>query len=189
MMKHAPLRFHFRPVRRLEPRLALVNAREPQQGPPPAVGPAATPSPFNPDGFIYPKPQDVFFDVAIRVPSLAVNSTTTQRVFSGDENAKGGWIRALGYGFNNPHGFFQVRTTILVNGAPPGRYVFKTVDASNPVAFSGSFPPVQIGTVQKPTDVFISLPSSAVIDVRFINASLDEAFSCAVRLKGWFFGN
>ncbi|MGH7259972.1 MAG: hypothetical protein ACREI9_04740 [Nitrospiraceae bacterium] len=189
MMKHAPLRFRFRPVRRLEPRLALVNSREPQQGYAPSPSPAAPPSPFNPDGFIYPKAQDVFFDVAIRVPTLAVNSTTIQRVFNADENAKGGWIRSLGYGFNNPHGFFQVRTTILINGAPPGRYVFKTVDASNPVTFSGSFPPVQIGTVQKPTDVFIQVPSSSIVEVRFVNASLDEAFACAVRLKGWFSGN
>jgi hypothetical protein len=190
MMKTgSPLRFRFHPARRVQPRLALVNAREPQQGYPAAAAPAAPPAPFIPDGFLYPRAQDVFFDVAIRVPSLAISATLDQRVFTADENAKGGWIRSLGYGFNNPHGFFQVRTTILINGGPPGRYIFKTVDASAPATFSGSFPPVQIGTIQKPTEVFIYVPSSAVVDLRFVNASADEIFSCAVRLKGWFFGN
>lgn len=168
-----------------------VNAREPQQGPLDQSGGGTVPVPsFVADGYIYPKPQDTIFDVIVRVPNLPAATTSLQSVFAVEDRIKGGWIRGLGYGFNNPHGFFQVQTFLLVNGAVPSRYVFKTVTAgAAPTVYSGSFPPVQIGSIQEPANVFILLPSSGVVDVRFVNNSADEAFSAVVRLWGWNFGN
>lgn len=144
---------------------------------------------FVPDGMIFPRADVTFFDVVVRVPSLSANLTTTQTVFTQEERIKGGWIRELGYGFNNPHGFFQVRTLLLVNGGPSTSYIFKTIDAAAPAAYQGSFPTSQIGTIENPTSVFIFLPSNALVELRFVNNSTTEAFSATVRLKGWSFGN
>ena len=179
-----PLRF--RPVRRLQ--LVHVNDAPPPRNAPGVGEVGVQPVGFVPDGMIYPRPDSTFFDVIVRVPSILPSVTLTQDVFVQEERIKGGWIRELGYGFNNPHGFFQVRTTLLVNGGPPAHYIFKTVDASAG-SYQGSFPTSQIGTLERPTEVFISLPSNANVQIRFANASSDEAFSAIVRLKGWSFGN
>ena len=142
---------------------------------------------FIPDGMIFPRPDVTFFDAVIREPTIAVSATTTRTVFTQEERIKGGWIRELGYGFNNPHGFFQVRTFLLINGGTPSNYIFKTVDPTG--VYQGSFPTSQIGSVEKPTPVFIFLPSNALVEVRFVNNSADEIFSATVRLKGWSFGS
>ena len=178
-------------VRRLRPRMMLVNAREPQQSPP-GVGEIRADR-FVADGFIYPRPEDSFFDVGIRIASIAPGTggnpnIVVQNVFTQDDRIKGGWISAVGYEYNNPHGFFQVRTTVLINGAPPSNYRFRTVDSATG-AFDGSFPTVQIGSVREPTWVRILLPSNGLVQIRAANFSQDETFTLIVRLKGWSFGN
>ena len=175
-------------VQRFTPRSMLVQGEPPPISPPgvgqdgriPAVG-------FVPDGMIYPQPNVTFFDATVRVASLTASATVTRTVFTQEERIKGGWIRYLGYEFNNPHGFFQVRTTLLINGGTPSNYIFKTVDATS--EYQGSFPTSQIGTIENPTSVFIFLPSNALVEVRFVNANANEAFSATVRLVGWSFGN
>ena len=155
----------------------------------PGVGKTRTSEaqPFVPDGFIFPRPEDQFFDFLIRVPLLAVNSTVEQTVFTSSEQIKGGWIRKIGYGFNQPQGFFQVRTTLLINSAPPANYMYRTIDSTSPDTFQGSFPTTQLGPIEEPTDVYIALPSSALVSIRFLNTSTVASFSVAVRLWGWFF--
>lgn len=176
-------------VRRLRPRMMMVNERAPQQAAP--QNPA--PSLFLADGFNYPREQDSFFDVSIRIASLAPGAAglpniVVQDVFTQNDRIKGGWISALGYEYNNPHGFFQVRTTVLIGGAPPLNYKFRTVDSVTG-AFDGSFPTVQIGSVREPSWVRILLPSNGLVQIRAANFSQDETFTLIVRLKGWSFGN
>lgn len=185
------LPFLSRRVRRLQPRMMLVNEREPQQAAPGVTSP--TPERFVPDGFIYPRPQDSFFDVAIRVASIAPGTggnpnVVVQNVWTVEDRIKGGWIRALGYEYNNPHGFFQVQTALLINGAPPSNYKFWNVDSASG-AIQGSFPTLQVGSIEAPTPVFVLLPSNGLVQLRFSNASQTEYFSASVRLKGWSFGN
>lgn len=178
-------RLRFQRVRRhLEPQPLAPSPAELAPG----VGETriSSAAPFKSDGFVFPRPQDTLFDAIIREPLIAANSTVIRTVFTQEERIKGGWIRWLGYAFSTPSGFFQVRTTILINGGTPARYIFKTVDAATG-AYQGSLPTVQIGTVQEPTEVFIELPSNAVVQVRFVNLSLDESYSACVRLKGWSF--
>lgn len=177
-------------VRRLRPRMMLVNQREPQQSPPAEA--QIVPTRPMADGYLFPRPEDIQFDVAIRIPSIgpgtggAPNVVVTD-VFTQADRIKGGWIAAVGYEYNNPHGFFQVRTNLLINGGPPSNYHFRTVDVSGVV--DGSFPTVQIGTITEPTSVRIMLPSNGLVQVRASNASQTETFSLVVRLKGWSFGN
>lgn len=185
------LPFLARRVRRLQPRMMLVNERQPQQAAPGVTRPS--PEEFVPDGFVYPKPQDQFFDVSIRVASIPPGTggnpnVIVQDVWTVQNRIKGGWIRALGYEYNNPHGFFQVRTTLLINSAPPSNYMFWNVDSTTG-AISGSFPTLQVGTIAEPTPVFIYLPSNALVQVRLSNASQTEYFSASIRFKGWSFGN
>lgn len=178
-------------VRRLRPRMMLVNERQPQQGPPPnsqivPVKPLA-------DGYIFPREQDAQFDAAIRIQSIAPGTAgnpnvVIQDVFTVADRLKGGWISALGYEYNNPHGFFQVQTAILINGGTPANYHFRNVDSVTGIA-DGSFPVAQIGTIMEPTPVRISLPSNGLIQIRAANFSQEESFSLVVRLKGWSFGN
>jgi hypothetical protein len=179
-------------VRRLRPRMMWVNQREPQQSPIPPGAPGGGPK-FVPDGFIYPRPEDFFFDVSIRMQSIGPGTggnpnVIVQNVFTQADKLKGGWISAVGYEYNNPHGFFQVRTTLLINSATPANYQFRTVD-SVAGTVDGSFPTVQIGTVDAPADVRIMLPSNGLVQIRASNASQSETFSLVVRLKGWSFGN
>lgn len=181
--------YRFRKVARVAyfPRAMLID-----KGAQPAPGVEKTrislAHPFVADGFNFPRSEDVFFDAVVRVPTLALNATSTQTVFTTDQITKGGWIRRVGYGFNNPHGYFQVRTTILINGAPPPRYIYKTIDAQAAgTPYQGSLPTVQIGTLQNPSETFIYLPSSALVEVRFVNSSTTESFACALRLWGWLF--
>jgi len=180
----------YRQVTRFTPRSMLVQG-EPPPGSAPGVGevgrvPAGGHS-FVPDGMIFPRADVTWFDVSIRSASLLPSTTTTRVVFTQEERIKGGWIRYLGYEFNNPHGFFQVRTTLLINGGPPSNYIFKTVDAAG--TYEGSFPTSQIGTIENPTSVFIFLPSNALVELRFVNNSTTEPLSATVRLVGWSFGN
>lgn len=176
-----------RPYRRLS--MYLVNR---PHAPSPTVGQTRVSEapPFHGEGWVFPRPSDQQFDVSIRVPGLAPSATTVQAVLQDLSVAKGGVIRKLGYSFSQPHGYLQVRTTILINGAPPADYLFRTVDASSPTVFQGSFPPFQIGSPAGDgmADVFIKLPPSAGISVRFENASASESFSFFVRLCGWLFG-
>lgn len=183
-------RMRYRPVQPFTPRSMLVQGEPPPRSAP-GVGETGVPAVgFVPDGMIYPRPDSTFFDVAVREPSIPVSATTTRIVFTQEERIKGGWIRYLGYAFNNPHGFFQVRTFLLINGGPPANYIFKTVDSSLATGqYQGSFPTSQIGTVEAPTSVFIFLPSNALVELRFVNASSTEVFSAEVRLVGWSFGN
>jgi len=178
----------YRPVTRFTPHSMLVQG-EPPPRPAPGVGevgrvPARG---FVPDGMVFPRADVTWFDVTIRSASLPANTTTTRVVFTTEERIKGSWIRYLGYEFNNPHGFFQVRTTLLINGGPPSNYIFKTVDATG--TYEGSFPTSQIGTIENPTSVFIFLPSNSLVELRFVNNSTTEALSATVRLVGWSFGN
>lgn len=177
----------YRPVKRFTPQSMLV-----QGDPPPVLSPGVgevgrmPAQGFIPDGMIFPRADVTFFDAIIREPSLGVSATTTRDVFTQEERIKGGWIREIGYGFNNPHGFVQVRTFLLINGGTPSNYIFKTVDPTG--VYQGSFPSAQIGTIETPTSVFIYLPSNALVQVRFVNNSADEIFSAMVRIKGWSFG-
>lgn len=142
------------------------------------------------DGFNYPRPEDTFFDVTVRVPRLPAVTTLEQLAFTVPDNVKGGWIRKLGYSFNSPQGFFQVRTFLLLNGATPSNYIFQTVDASAPDAapYQGSMPTVQLGAIEDPFDVYIQVPGSGTqISVRFVNNSTVVPFSCALRFVGWYF--
>lgn len=185
-------RMRYRPARRFTPRSMLV-----QSEPPPAQAPGVgelgripARQSFVPDGMIYPRQDVTFFDVTVREPSIPVSATTLRTAFTQEERIKAGWIRYLGYEFNNPHGFFQVRTSLLVNGGVPSNYIFKTVDSSLPTGqYEGSFPTAQIGTIEEPTSIFVAIPSNALIQVRFINNSATEVFSSTVRLVGWSFGN
>lgn len=179
-------------VRRLRPRMMWVNEREPQQAPTPPGAPGGGPK-FVPDGFIYPRAQDHFFDVSIRIQSVGPGAggnpnVVVQDVFTQADRLKGGWISGVGYEYNNPHGFFQVRTTLLINGAPPSNYHFRTVDSITGTV-DGSFPTVQIGTIEEPSSARIYLPANGLVQIRVSNASQDEPFSVIVRLKGWSFGN
>jgi hypothetical protein len=179
-------------VRRLRPRMMLVNERATQQPIPGARG-DLSPSLFVADSFNFPRPNDALFDVAIRIREIAPGTAgnpniVTQNIFTQEDLLKGGYISALGYEYNNPHGFFQVRTTILINGAPPSNYRFRTVD-SQTGAFDGSFPTVQIGSVREPTWVRLFLPPNGLVQVRASNFSQDEAFTLIVRFQGWSFGN
>lgn len=176
-------------VRRLRPRMMLVNARAPQQAAPAPV----VPSLFLADGFNFPREQDALFDVAVRIASIAPGTggnpnIVLQSVFTQEDKLKGGWISAVGYDYNNPHGFFQVRTTLLINSAPPANYRFRTVDSVTG-AVDGSFPTVQIGSVREPAWVRIYLPANGLIQIRAANFSQSETFTVTVRLKGWSFGN
>lgn len=190
MMKRDARRLRFRWVRPRGPQAMQVNPKTPPPEAQPGAPKVGQQSPqFVPDGMIFPRPDVTFFDVGVREPSLQVNATSTQTAFTQEELIKGGWIRGIGYEFNNPHGYFQVRTTILINGAPPAKYIFKTVDAGAPETYQGSFPTSQIGTIEQPTSVFIALPSNALVQVRFVNASTTEPFEATVRLTGWNFGN
>ena len=185
-------RMRYRPAQRFTPRSMLVQG-EPPPAQAPGVGelgriPAA--QSFVPDGMIYPRQDVTFFDVTVREPSIPVSATTLRTAFTQEERIKAGWIRYLGYEFNNPHGFFQVRTSLLVNGGVSSNYIFKTVDSSLPTGqYQGSFPTAQIGTIEQPTSIFVSIPSNALIQIRFINNSFTEVFSATVRLVGWSFGN
>lgn len=176
-----------RPTRRIA--MYIVNRPRP---PVPQVGQTqiSRAEPFQADGWIWNRPLDQCFDVGIRVPSLTAASTITQRVLQDVSLAKGGVIRRLGYTFSQPHGYLQVRTTVLINGSPPSDYLFRAVDASSPTqAYQGSLPPFQIGSPAgcEMADVFIKLPSDAVIEMRFENASATEAFSFDFRLTGWVY--
>lgn len=171
------------------PRLYEVNRpREERPTSPPGVGgPGVAPfSPrFTPDGFIFPRPNDQRFDAFARAPTIAVSATVEETIWNVDDNIKGGWIRQLGYGFNNAHGDFVVRTFLLINDQVPSDYIFRTVDTVSGT-FEGSFPTVNIGSIQEPTEVFIRIPPQSKISVRFVNNSPDEVFSGLVRIKGWF---
>lgn len=169
------------------PRAVIVQTAEPEPGP--GVGPyrASAAQPFKPDGFNFPRPEDTFFDFTVRSPNIARNTTVVQLVFVMAANIKGGWVRGVGYNFNNPHGFQQVRTTLLVNGGPPPRYQYATVDGAVPATFQGSFPTFQIGTLTAPAVTYIELPSAARVELRYVNNSLDESFSCIFRMVGWTF--
>jgi len=185
-MKSNAVPARWRRIRRFSPRLAYIN--KPATYPVPGAGASGSrvsnAEPFVPDGFNFPRPQDTKFDAIIRIPTIAAAATVTQNIFTQEENIKAGWIRGLGYGFNNPNGFFQVRTTLLINGSVAPGYIFKTVDAATG-DYQGSLPTVQIGTVQNPTDVYIALPANAQVSVRLVNNSTTEAFSFAMRLTGW----
>lgn len=172
------------PVRR--PRLGYVNQERPAQA---ARSLTERPrsAPFQADGMNYPRPFDVFFDVTVRVPTIGAGATVTQRVFGVEDQIKQGWIRRVGYHFNTPNGYFQVQTTILINGGTPSNYIYKTVDAGTG-AYQGSLPPDQIGTIDEPAETFIRLPNNAVIDVRFINNNTVQSFTGVVRLWGWYLG-
>lgn len=180
------------PFRKVRPRrriaMYLVNQPKP---PTPSVGQTqiSRAEPFQADGWVWPRPQDQHFDVGIRVPELLPSATTRQRVLQDVSLAKGGVIRKIGYQFNQPHGFAQVRTTILINGGTPIDYLFRTVDASAPATFQGSLPPFQIGSPAggEMADVFIKLPDNSVIELEFVNASTTEEFSFFFRLTGWLF--
>ena len=190
MMKRNAHPLRFRWVVPRGPRAMIVNPDTPPPEAQPGAPATGLQSPrFVPDGMVYPRPGVTFLDVTVREPSLQAGATTTQTVFTQEDRVKGGWIRGIGYEFNNPHGFFQVRTTVLINEAPPGNYIFKTVDSGAPETYQGSFPTSQIGTIEQPTSVFIALPSNALVQVRFVNASTSEAFEATVRLTGWNFGN
>lgn len=182
----------YRPAfRRFTPRSMHVTGAHPYpEGPGPRAAAGAPASVFIPDGFVYPRPGDVFFDAVVRVPSIAPSSTVTQLVFTQEERIKQGWIRKLGYNFNSPHGFFQVRTFLQLAGGVPTNYIYKTVDPSLPGGqYQGSFPVEQIGSVLEPTDVYILLPSNVQVEIRFQNNSTVETFSAEVRLWGWSQGS
>lgn len=174
-----------RPARRIA--MYLVNRPRP---PVPQVGQTqiSRAEPFQADGWIWNRPLDQCFDIGIRVPSLTAAATLTQRVLQDVSLAKGGVIRKIGYSFSQPHGYLQVRTTILINGSPPSDYLFRTVDAGTQ-AFQGSLPPFQIGSPAgcEMADVFIKLPSESVIEVRFVNAAAAEDFSFDFRMTGWVY--
>lgn len=174
-----------RPRRRIG--MYLVNQPRP---PVPSIGQTqvSRAEPFVADGWIDPRPRDQLFDVGIRVPSLAAGATITQRILEDQSLVQGGVIRRLGYSFSQPHGYLQVRTTVLVNGAPPIDYLFRTVDAlSATQAYQGSLPPFQIGSPVEMANVFIKIPSQAVLEARFVNGSATEAFSFFFRLWGWLY--
>lgn len=165
------------------PNIILVNKPPGQL---PGVGETRT-SPaaaFVPDGFIYPTPDAIFFDATVRAAQLPVATVTTQRVLTVEVGSKGGWIRKLGYGFNNPHGYFKVRTTVKIDGITPPNYLWKTVDPATGT-YQGSFPTLQLGSIHDPFDVYIRLPGNAKVDIEWNNQSADEQFSGAVRLFGW----
>lgn len=179
-------------VRRLRPRMMLVNERSPQQAVPGTNG-NLSPSLFVADSFNFPRPNDDLFDIGIRLASIGPGTagnpnTVLQDIFTQEDRIKGGYISAVGYDYNNPHGFFQVRTTLLINAAPPVNYRFRTVDSVTGT-FDGSFPTVQVGSVREPTWVRIYLPANGLIQVRASNFSQDETFTLIVRIKGWSFGN
>lgn len=178
-------------VRRLRPRMMFVNERQPQQGPPPDA--SIVPVKALADGYMFPAERDAQFDQAIRIASIGpgaggLPNIVLQDVFTVADRLKGGWISALGYEYNNPHGFFQVQTAIFINGATPSNYHFRNIDSTTG-AVDGSFPVAQIGTIRDPTAVRILLPSNALVQIRAANFSQDETFSLVVRLKGWTFGN
>lgn len=178
----------FRDVRRRR-RIAMYLVNQPRP-PVPSIGQTqvSRAEPFVADGWIHPRPADQLFDVGIRVPSLTAGTTITQRVLEDQSLVQGGVIRRLGYFFSQPHGYLQVRTTVLINGAPPIDYLFRTVDAvAAGQPFQGSLPPFQIGTPIDMTEVFIKIPSQAVLEVRFVNASATETFSFFFRLWGWLY--
>lgn len=181
-----------RRVRRLRPRMMLVNERPMQQAAPGSDG-NLTPNLFVADSFNFARPTDALFDIGIRIASIAPGTAglpniVVQDVFTQTDQLKGGYISDVGYDYNNPHGFFQVRTTLLINGAPPSNYRFRTVDSISG-AIDGSFPTVQIGSVREPTWVRIYLPPNGLVQIRAANFSQDETFTLIVRLKGWSFGN
>lgn len=179
-------------VRRLRPRMMLVNER-PLQQPAPGSGGNLSPSLFVADSFNFPKAEDDLFDVAIRIASIGPGTggnpnVVMQDVFTQADQLKGGYISAVGYDYNNPHGFFQVRTQLLINGGPPSNYRFRTVDSVSG-AVDGSFPTLQIGSVRQPASVRIYLPANSLIQIRASNSSQDETFTLVMRMKGWSFGN
>jgi len=181
-----------RRVRRLRPTLMLVNER-PIQQPSPGLDGSLTPALFVADGFNFARPNDALFDVAVRIASIGPGTggnpnIVIRDVFTQADNLKAGIIEAVGYEYNNPHGFFQVRTTLLINGAPPANYRFRTVDDATG-AVDGSFPTLQIGSVREPASVRIFLPANALVQIRASNASQDETFTVVLRIKGWSNGN
>ena len=169
------------------PQLYQVNDSGPQPAPPGVGGTGVAPGTprFAPDGYIYPRVDDQRFDVTARAPVIGTSATVEAVIWNVEDNIKGGWIRELGYGFNNPHGDFVVRTFLLINDQVPSDYIFRTVDTVSGT-FEGSFPTVNIGSIQQPTEVYIRVPAQSKIYIRFVNNSTDEIFSGAVRLKGWF---
>ena len=170
------------------PRLYKINQTytEPQTSPPGVGGAGVLPfTPrFRPDGFIYPLEEDQRFDFTARQPAIPENATTELDVFNTPVSIKGGWIRWLGYGFNNPLADFLVRTFVLIDDSVPSDYLWRTVDPTG--AFEGSFPTVNVGSIQEPTEVYIRVPAQAKISIRWVNNSQDTVFSGTVRLKGWF---
>lgn len=175
------------PIRRRRwPRIMYVGPRYKSPGVGVTLSPEQAAKGFVPDGYIYPRPSDIQFDVTVRVPDLGAGATTELQAYINPAQSKGGWIRKIGYGFNNPHGFLHVRTFLLVDGHVPSNYMFRTVDAATG-AFQGSLPPVQIGTLATPADIFVELGQGSRVSIRFVNANTEQAFSCAVRIYGWSF--
>lgn len=185
-MKPGGQTISFNAVRRLRLSLAKPTAPPSQQAP--GVDSIGTPDVgFYGDGMVYPRPSSSFFDKFLRV-TIATSATATQVVFRQFQGAKGGWLRGIGYDFDDPEGFFAVKITPLVNGGTPNRYAFATIDAANPLTvYEGSLPPFQIGSPQKPADVFIYLPANGLFELRFVNSSAEAAYTAMVRLTGWTF--
>lgn len=182
---------NYRRARRFVPQSMIIDRLAPPSSQSPFVGETGVPPVgFVPDGMVYPRPDTTFFDVVVRAASIPAATTLEQVVFDQGERIKGGFIRKLGYEFNNPHGYFQCRTFLLLSDGVPSNYIFKTVDsgATGPNQYQGSFPTSQIGSVDQPADVFIYLPAATLTKMRFVNVSTTEAFSATVRLVGWSFG-
>lgn len=176
----------FNAVKRLSFHLAKTTAPPSQQAP--GVDGVGTPdSGFYGDGMVYPRPSSSFFDKFLRV-TIAASTTLTQTVFRSFHGAKGGWLRGIGYDFDDPEGFFAVKITPLVNGGPSNRYAFATIDPSSPLTvYEGSLPPFQIGSPQSPANVFIYIPANGLFQLRFVNGSADAPYTALVRLTGWTF--
>lgn len=189
-MNLARRRVEFRPLRYrpVQPRLVLVRSGVNE---PPPLGnqmaeAQAVPSRFVPDGLVYPPSDAMFFDATIRVAQLAAGTTTEQTVFTQEEGIKRGVIRKIGWEFNNPHGYFKVQTSLLINGGAPSAYLFKQI-ASATTTYTGSLPMFQMGSPVSPADVYIDLPANALIQLRFVNNAADQAFSVWFRIFGWSF--
>ena len=181
---------NYRRAKRLVPQSMLIDRVSRPGAQAPGVGAVGIPPVgFVADGMVFPRPDATFFDVVVRVPSIAAGATVEQIVFDQGDRIKGGWVRKLGYDFNNPHGFFQCRTFLLLGDGVPSNYIFKTIDSSLPAQYQGSFPTSQIGSVDAPADVFIYLPGTNVVKLRFVNNSADEVFTPVVRMVGWSFRN
>ena len=182
---------NYRRARRFTPESMIIDRLSSPSTQSPGVGEVGIPAVgFVPDGFNYPRPDSTFFDVVVRVATIPPATTVDQIVFTQGERIKGGYVRRLGYEFNNPHGYFQCRTFILLADGVPSNYIFKTVEsgATTPEQYQGSFPTSQIGSVDDPTQVFIYLPAATLVKLRFVNVSTTETFAATVRMVGWSFG-